>query len=375
MEIKQIIDALNGYYKTKPYLTLAGADSGSPMLNNTEYCAYFGILKSLTPEQLQEAAEIISEGDYDPIMSFIVQAVMHPQAKAEPVRNEKIDRVVGWFVNKKSKRVSESRKELLRRFDYASFSEQKKIVKAFLCSNCAADVHWASVQADKMWDNSYADYVKKAFEHKPTESLALTLIHHMPLDYVRALESKLVMFSRSEYCIRLADQADNLINKYDLNIFEVLYVKARTGRKVNLTDRQVEYRFFRFIFTFCQKALLGVYQSKESIMSIPWISRVLWALGELGYRDVLLQFLQMNRFVLSKRTDEKGKGEFHYAQLWMVDHYFPYASMVEDIDFPKVREAVEAYIAPRRIKLDAMEDLDKYDDLPPDVIDTITDFI
>jgi hypothetical protein len=49
--------------------------------------------------------------------------------------------------------------------------------------------------------------------------------------------------------------------------------------------------------------------------------------------------------------------------------------MVEDMDFPKVREAVEAYIAPRKIKLDGMEDLDKYDDPPPDVIDAITDFI
>ena len=103
MEIKQILDALNGYYKTKPYLTLAGDDSGSPMLNNTEYCAYFGILKSLTPEQLQEAAEIIEEGDYEPIMSFFIQAAMHPQVKDEPVRNEKIDTVVERFVNKKSK--------------------------------------------------------------------------------------------------------------------------------------------------------------------------------------------------------------------------------------------------------------------------------
>lgn len=375
MEIKQILDALNGYYKTKPYLTLAGDDSGSPMLNKTENCAFFGILKSLTPEQLQEAARIIEEGDYEPIMRFFLQAVMSPLVKTEPVRNEKIDTVVGRYVNKKSKRVVESRKELLRRFDYASFSEQKKIVKAFLCSNCAADVHWASVQTDKMWDNSYAGYVKKAFEYKPTESLALTVIHHMPLDYVRALESQLVMFSRSEYCIRLADQADDLINKYDLNIFEILYVKARTGGKVNLTEQQVEYRFFRFIFTFCQKALLGVYHCDDSIMAIPWIRRVLWALGELGYRNILLQFLQMNGFAFSESIGEKEKGEFYYAQLWMVDHYFPYASMVEDIDFPKVREAVEAYIAPRKIKLDAMEDLDKYDDLPPDVIDTITDFI
>ena len=70
MEIKQILDTLNQYYKAKPYLTLAGDDSGTPSLNKTENCAYFGILKSLTPEQLQEATKIIAEGDYDPIMSF-----------------------------------------------------------------------------------------------------------------------------------------------------------------------------------------------------------------------------------------------------------------------------------------------------------------
>ena len=375
MEIKQILDTLNQYYKAKPYLTLAGDDSGTPSLNKTENCAYFGILKSLTPEQLQEATKIIAEGDYDPIMSFFIQAVMHPQPKAEPVVNEKIETVVGRFLNKKSKKVAESRNELLRRFDFASFSEQKKIVQAFLCSNCASDVDWAAIRADKLWDKSYSDYVGRAFGQKPTESLALAVIHHMPLDYVKAMESQLVMFSRAEYCIRLADEADDLINKYDLNIFEILYVKARTGRNVNLTYRQVEYRFFRFIFTFCQNTLLGVYKNKDSIMSIPWINRVLWALGELGYRDILLQFLQMNGFVLSKRNDEKSKGEFHYAQLWMIEHYFPHASTVENIDFLKVREAVETFMAPRKIRLDSKEDLDKYDNLPPDVIDMINDFI
>lgn len=357
MEIKQILDALNEYYKTKPYLTLAGYDAGSPSLNKTEYCAYFGVLKSLTPGELQEAAEIIKEGDYAPIMHFLVQAVMHPQDKTEPVRNEKIDTIVGWFVNKRSKKVAQSRKELLRRFDYASFSEQKKIVKAFLCSNCSSDVEWAALQADKLWDKSYEDYVKEAFEHKPTESLAVTVIRHMPLDYLHALESKLVLFSRAEYCIRLAAEADSLIKKYDLNIFEILYVKARTGGKVNLTETQVEYHFFRFIFTFCQKVLLGVYKNNASIMSMPWISRVLWSLGELGYRDILLHFLQMNSFVLSKPNDENGKGEFYYAQLWMKDHYFPLSTIIEPIDFSKVRDAVE--------------DLDDFDDLPPGIMDTI----
>lgn len=375
MDVKEILDTLNEYYKTKPYLTLVEDESGSPSLNKMENCAYFGILKSLSDSELHEAEEIISEGNYAPIINFFVQATINQQPKPEVVKNEKLDTVVGRFLNKRSKRVSESRKELLRRFDYASFSEQKKIIKAFLGSKNTSDVEWAAVQADRLWDNSYIDFIKEAFERKPIESLALTIIRHMPMDYVRTLESQLVMFARSEYCIRMSDESDDLIEKYDLNIFEILYVKARIGGKVKLTELQVEYRFFKFIYSYCQNVLLGIYRSEDSIYSIPWIRRALWALGELGYRDILMQFLKMNRFAIDKSVDEKGQGEFYHAQQWMIDNYFPLAHVTENIDFSKVREGIDRFICPPNIRLDTIEDLDKYDDLPPDIIDTIVDFI
>ena len=377
MEVKAILDSLNEYYKTKPYLTLAedDSDSGSPSLNKMENCAYFGILKTLSNSELHEAEEIISEGDYAPIIDFFVQATIHQQPKPVVVKNETIDTVLDRFLDKRSKRVSESRKELQRRFDYASFSEQKKIIKAFLRSNCVSDIEWATGQANKLWDNSYIDYIKETFKRKPVESLAITIIRHMPIDYVRALESQLVMFSRSEYCIRLAEESDNLICKYDLNIFEILYIKARIGGKVKLTELQVEYRFFKFIYSFCQNVLLGIYGFEDSIVSIPWIRRALWALGELGYRDILMHFLEMNRFAVEKSIGDKEPGEFYYAQQWMVENCFPLAHVTENIDFSKVREGIEKFISPRNIKLDTIEDLEKYNDLPPDAVDTINEFI
>ena len=377
MEVKAILDSLNEYYKTKPYLTLAedDSDSGSPSLNKMENCAYFGILKTLSNSELHEAEEIISEGDYAPIIDFFVQATIHQQPKPVVVKNETIDTVLGRFLDKRSKRVSESRKELQRRFEYASFSEQKKIIKAFLRSNCVSDIEWAAGQANKLWDNSYIDYIKETFKRKPVESLAITIIRHMPIDYVRALESQLVMFSRSEYCIRLAEESDNLICKYDLNIFEILYIKARIGGKVKLTELQVEYRFFKFIYSFCQNVLLGIYRFEDSIVSIPWIRRALWALGELGYRDILMHFLEMNRFAVEKSIGDKEHGEFYYAQQWMVENCFPLAHVTENIDFSKVREGIEKFISPRNIKLDTIEDLEKYNDLPPDAVDAINEFI
>ena len=377
MEVKAILDSLNEYYKTKPYLTLAedDSDSGSPSLNKMENCAYFGILKTLSNSELHEAEEIISEGDYAPIIDFFVQATLHQQPKPVVVKNETIDTVLGRFLNKRSKRVSESRKELLRRFDYASFSEQKKIIKAFLSSNNTSDVEWAAVKADRLWDNSYADFIKVAFERKPIESLALTILHHMPLDYVRALESQLVMFSRSEYCIRLAEESDDLIRKYDLNIFEILYVKARIGGKARLTEFQVGCRFFKFIYSYCQNVQIGIYKSEDSICSIPWIRRALWALGELGYRDILMSFLQMNKYAVDNSIGDKEHGEFYYAQQWMIANCFPLAHVTENIDFSKVREGIENFERPQNIKIDTKEDIDKYDDLPPDIIDTLIEFI
>ena len=80
------------------------------------------------------------------------------------------------YIDRKSKKVVESRKELLARFEYLSFSDQKKIVIAFLKSAKRSDIDWAAEEARKRWDRSYVDPIKDAFQNYDSYSLALTIL-------------------------------------------------------------------------------------------------------------------------------------------------------------------------------------------------------
>lgn len=47
-------------------------------------------------------------------------------------RNKPIASLIKWYMDKKSRKVSESRKEIQKRFDYLDWKDQKRILFAFL---------------------------------------------------------------------------------------------------------------------------------------------------------------------------------------------------------------------------------------------------
>jgi hypothetical protein len=175
--------------------------------------------------------------------------------------------------------------------------------------------------------------------------------------------------------MRFPDEADDLMKKYDFNIFEILYVKARIGQKLLLSDRQVEMRFFRFIYTFAQMSVLEVCRGYQYVTEIPCLGRTLQALGELGYQDILLKFLSMRIYAKDNHIDNQSNSELYYAQKWIAEHYFPSAAVAGNMNLLQVKEAVDRFEAPKHIEVSNVDDLDEYDDLPPDIIDTIKDFI
>ena len=373
MDVKEILEELNTYYWTKHYIGLRDEPS-SPELSKMENCAFFAVLKTFTKGQLQDALD--SPRDYAiPLTYMISRSLDNEKPDYSFPKNLNINTLIDRYIDKKSKCVVESRKEILARYPYQDYSTQKKIVKAFLCSPALSDVEWAAVEADKRWDKSYIDYIAKAYEKRDSEKLAITVIRHMPLEYVKSKESSLVMHSRSEYCIRNAEESDWLIRKYDLSVFEELYVKARIGKKPDLTETQVERRFFRHIYLFSQKVLLGIYENYTFLDRIPWIRRSIWALGEFGYRDIVMKFLALNKYATDAHVDYPDKSRFYFAQKWIADKYFPEVPIRESIEWNKILDRIETIPHPRSIKIESLKDIDEYDDLPPDVIDALSDFI
>ena len=373
MKVKRILDEL------KEYLSIAyqGAENISTPVSfsKLDNCAFFAVIKSLTKEELKEARHLIFQGDYPSGFLYIIDECLDPKSYNDYEKNESIETLIKRFLDKKSKRVTECRKELLRRFDNQSFTDQKKIIKAFLISPAAADRDWAAIEADKRWDKSYSEALAEAYAKKPSQKLAITAIRHLPIDYLKDNEKSLVMYSRVEFCIRLSSELEMLRKKYDISFFEYLYIAARSGIKVIKSQEDIEIEFFKQIFEFCIKAMTGNNLPYWDIDTIPWIRRTVWALGELGYNDTLLKLLQMKSFCINEHFNNTEETELYFAHKWIINHYFPEADEFSWPPFEKIKIAVENFKHPRSIKVNTLEDLMSYDDLPLDTIKLLSEFI
>ena len=74
-------------------------------------------------------------------------------------RNTPIATLIKDYINKKSGKVSDSRKEILWRFKYLDWKDQKKIIRAFLDSS-KTDRQWAYSTMLDYWDKSFEPKVK-----------------------------------------------------------------------------------------------------------------------------------------------------------------------------------------------------------------------
>lgn len=367
MEVKDILEILRNYYYDKT------GQSGESNLNSTENCAFNAVVKTFSKDELKEANALMS--DHLMPLTMMVWNCANPLHSEFNKKNTNISVLIERFIDKKSRCVGESRKEILRRFPYQDVCIQKKIIKAFLCSNAISDIEWAAAEADKHWDKSYSVYIRNAYDKHQSRKLALTVIRRMPTEYVRSNESSLVMHSRSEFCIRLGDESDALIHKYDLSIFEILYVKARLGKRPNLPEQQIERQFFSHVFTQTLKASLGINNKVQSIERIPWLNRAVWALGELGYRDILMKFIALKRYIIDSSISQPQRNELYLIQKWISENFFPYAMPHESIDWDRISERIKKVSDPRSIRIENRFDLDKYDDLPPEIIELVSDLI
>ncbi len=75
-------------------------------------------------------------------------------------RNAPIAQLIKDFANKKSGKVTESRVEIKRRFEFLDWKVQKKILTVFLNSG-KSDRQWAYSRALDNWDKSFEPKIKE----------------------------------------------------------------------------------------------------------------------------------------------------------------------------------------------------------------------
>lgn len=148
-------------------------------------------------------------------------------------RNTPIATLIKDYINKKSGKVSDSRKEILWRFKYLDWKDQKKIIRAFLDSG-KTDRQWAYSTMLDYWDKSFEPKVKELWEQFHEERCSWAVIRHFPVKY---LSQNLEQFTEDRdyffVCLRLAEDKNYIIQKDKLSLTDYLSVLHHTGRHIS----------------------------------------------------------------------------------------------------------------------------------------------
>ncbi len=220
-------------------------------------------------------------------------------------RNTPVATLIKNYLDKKSGKVSESREEIQKRFDYLDWKDQKRIALAFLESG-KTDRQWAYSKVLDLWDKSFETKIRELWEQLHEDVCSWVVIRHFPISY---LVQNINSFTedRDYYfiCLRLAENKDFVIDKEKLSLTDYLAVLYHTGR--DISTEEAEDIPYQIVYDICVKGFKDYNEldrytdtSKDSLISpinFRDVSLALYYLKKLGRRQEVWKFETWNTVV------------------------------------------------------------------------------
>lgn len=153
-----------------------------------------------------------------------------------PRKNAPIASVIKNFANPQSGKVSESRKEIKRRFDYLDWRHQKRIIMVCLFS-CKSDREWIYTKMLNCWDDNFMPRVEQLWRFYREPRCAWVIIRHFPKEYIESHIDELST-GRNYYfiCLRLAHNPNFKIDRQQLSAVDYLSVLSLCNRPISTQE-------------------------------------------------------------------------------------------------------------------------------------------
>lgn len=220
-------------------------------------------------------------------------------------RNTPIATLLKDYINKNSGKVSDSRNEIQRRFDYLDWKDQKKIMLAFLESG-KTDRKWAYSKLVDFWDKSFETKVKALWEELHEERCSWVVTRHFPIDY---LSKKIDQFTgdRDYYfiCLRLAEDNGYVIERDKLSLSDYVSVLYHTNRPIS--DEEALDSLFTAVYNVCTEdyysfTRLSRYSETDGTtivgpLNFQDVNLVYWYLHKMELLEILWKFDSWNETV------------------------------------------------------------------------------
>ena len=299
-------------------------------------------------------------------------------------RNTPIVTLIKNFVNKRSGKVTGSREEIQRRFDYLDWKDQKKIIMAFLDSG-KKDRQWAYSKTLDYWDKSFEPKMQELWESLHEEKSSWTVIRYFPVEYLSKNIEKFTE-ERDYYfvCLRLAKDKAFEIDRSKLSNTDYLAVLYHTGRSIEEKDAgSLLYENVHNICLDCDPYFaLDKYASVSkgtiiSPISFKKVSLALYYIKKLGLSSLASEFEQWNKKVMESEFESP---EFKAIPIYDIDEVAyihqmihiarKYAYLALDKKYKKPSDpSIEEMLKPKEWYYVANEPKEKGEDAPEVVYD------
>ena len=164
-------------------------------------------------------------------------------------KQESFDTLLKWIVERKRGKLSYAKRILTDGFNYYSYSQQVKIVKAFLFQSLG-DRRFAYRKLYGLWDESFIDVVKQAWNEFHDEECGWLITRFFPKEFlVENLDALSTPYNYYFLCKRLGSEEwfVPVKDKFKPNITIVQYLEAVSMTKHPISEAEAIELLYRMV--------------------------------------------------------------------------------------------------------------------------------
>ena len=291
------------------------------------------LVNSLPTDQLIELRDNTTN---DELWYYINKQInSQPTQKKAKRINPPLQQLIDTFNNSKGKQLNKVRRELQKRFDSQSFSEQELIIDTFMKKGLKTDVVWCSkymieeyadtitfqdetfeVVGNLLWKDEYLDVVKSYWEHDMSNYKLLKVI--IQFDSPEYLKDK-ILFIENEcdgvidnvayscLLLKVCEDKSCPLPKGRLTPFQYAYISAKTDRPISEEEAKTALvwaanneSFWSSHFERNLQGRLVFHDYRYSTLGL-----ALWSLSKLGRHSVIISFNEWIKTVICALEMEK----------------------------------------------------------------------
>lgn len=305
------------------------------LLNNQD--ANIDILKhlvgSLSNDQLIELRDHTTNDD----LWFYADKYINPKPTEVKVKmaNPPLQQLLDTFANSRGEQLKRARRELQKRFDGQSFSDQESIIEAFMKKGTKTDVVWCSkhfvenyaetvvfqdqtfnVYGTLFWKDEFLDIVKYHWERDMENYKLLKVITKFDSpEYLKAkiksiehnCEGVIDDMAYPALLLKVCEDCDYPLPKDRLTPFQYAYISAKTNRQISEEDATVALAWatkhepiWHLHFVRNPNGHLVFHDYKYSTIGL-----TLWSLSKLGISPIIIRFHEWVKTIIKALDDIK----------------------------------------------------------------------